>query len=141
MLEAVQDLLIAAVQKEAHPLVIQDKNWSKNLVYVQKNWLDSKYFQEATGGSDWATKDVMGFLSIMLSNIKMARELTASVFHPARRNAYLTQGPKTLVWLMPRNSWTSVFSLVEKKLPKSVGLWEILEHLSCYQNTKDGKLR
>ncbi|KAH0427778.1 hypothetical protein CcaCcLH18_09484 [Colletotrichum camelliae] len=141
MLEAVQDLLIAAVQKEAHPLVIQDKNWSKNLVYVQKNWLDSKYFQEATGGSDWATKDVMGFLSIMLSNIKMARELTASVFHPARRNAYLTQGPKTLVWLMPRNSWTSVFSLVERKLPESVGLWEILEHLSCYQNTKDGKLR
>ncbi|WQF84179.1 hypothetical protein CDEST_09193 [Colletotrichum destructivum] len=141
MLEAVQDLLIAAFQKEDHPLVIKQKNWMKNLVYVQKNWFDSKYFQEATGGSDWATKDVIGFLSIMLTNIKEARELTASIFHPLIRKGISTQGPKTLVWLMPRNSWTSVFSLVKKKLPESVQLWAILEHLACYQNTKDGKLK
>ncbi|KAK1976827.1 hypothetical protein LZ30DRAFT_733573 [Colletotrichum cereale] len=141
MLEAIQDLFVAAVQRKDHPLVIQDKDWSENLVYVQKNWFDSKYFQEVTEGSDWATKDVMGFLSIVLSNIKMAQELTASIFNPVKRKGRSTQGPKTLVWLMPRNYWTSVFSLVKKKLPEGVQLWEILEHLACYQNTKDEELK
>ncbi|KAK1997178.1 hypothetical protein LX36DRAFT_721516 [Colletotrichum falcatum] len=141
MLEGIQDLLIAAFRKEDHPLIIRDKSWMTKVVYVQKRWLDSKFFQELNGGSEWATKDVLGFLSLMLTNIKTAQELTANILQPSKRHALTTQGPKVLVWLMPRNYWTSVFSLVDKKLPKGVGLWAILEHLACYENTGDGKIK
>ncbi|KAJ0160994.1 hypothetical protein CTA2_6963 [Colletotrichum tanaceti] len=141
MLEAVQDLLVAHFRKEDHPLLPRNKKWMKNAVYVQENWLDSAYFQGAFGSSNWATKDVRGFLSIVLTNIKEARKLTASIFRPFKRFIISTQGPKVFVWLMPRHYWTSVFSLIEEKLPPNFQLWEVLEHLACYQNTKDGELK
>ncbi|KAK2050930.1 hypothetical protein LY76DRAFT_529514, partial [Colletotrichum caudatum] len=140
-LEAIQDLLIALFKKEDHPLLIKDKKWMKTVVYVQKNWLDSKFFQETTDGSAWATKDVLGFLSLLLTNIKSARELTASWYRPTLRKGNKTQGPKILVWIMPRMYWTTVFHSIKAKMPKGVELWMILEHLACYQNTKDGRLQ
>ncbi|KAJ0159065.1 hypothetical protein CTA2_10377 [Colletotrichum tanaceti] len=142
MLEAVHDLLIAAFHREKTSTSNKDKTWMKNTVYVEKTWLKSEYFRTQTRGSDWATKDVLGFLSIMLTNIKNAQKLSAPFWRYYRRTALRTQGPKTLVWLMPRNSWKSVFSLVENKLPdQGETLWDILEHLACYQNTPNRELR
>ncbi|KAK2016140.1 hypothetical protein LZ32DRAFT_645301 [Colletotrichum eremochloae] len=139
-LEAIQDLLIALFKREDHPLLIKDKNWMRNVVYVQKNWLDSKFFQEMTGGSAWATKDVMGFLSLLLTHIKSAQELTASRHSPTLRHAMRTQGPKILVWIMPRMYWTTVFHSIKHRMPQGVELWTILEHLACYRNSRDGGL-
>ncbi|KAK1566436.1 uncharacterized protein LY79DRAFT_572082 [Colletotrichum navitas] len=139
MLEGIQDLLTTAVKKERNPLVGVSSR--ANLVYIQKSWIDSNQFlKEATGGSYWATQDMLGFLSVVSSTMRAATELSAPFYQPGRKFLY-SLGPKGLIWIMPRHYWTSVFSLVRDKMPKDVKLWDILEHLACYRNTVDGQLQ
>ncbi|KAJ0164117.1 hypothetical protein CTA2_1723 [Colletotrichum tanaceti] len=144
MLEAIQDLIISAFKGENHPLVPRNPQRRGNIVYVEKTWLNSAYFKKKKTASklDWATKDVLGFLSIVLTNTKNAQELSAPIWNPRLRNTRMVSGPKSLLWLLPRNNWVSVFSLVKDKLPEEgKQLWDMLEHLACYQNTRTGKLK
>ncbi|KAK1953537.1 hypothetical protein LY78DRAFT_675155 [Colletotrichum sublineola] len=108
-----------------NPEILKDivEQVKESMVVVQndqgerdKSWVDSNQFlKEATGGSHWATKDVLGFLSLVLTNMKAARKLSAPIYQP-------------------------LFSLVRDKLPQDIKLWDLLEHLACYKNTMNDQL-
>ncbi|KAJ0162519.1 hypothetical protein CTA2_4429 [Colletotrichum tanaceti] len=143
MLEAIQDLLIAAFEGKKHPLLFSRKSPRRqDVVYVEKAWLNPIHFEELPGGINSVTKDVLGFLSIVLMNIKTAQVQEGLIWDERAKLGIPVAGPKVLGWIMPRNNWVSVFRLVQMRLPhRGSNLWNILEHLACYRNSKSGKLR
>ncbi|CAJ2502618.1 Uu.00g100120.m01.CDS01 [Anthostomella pinea] len=80
----------------------------------------------------WATKDVLGFFSIVLTYAKSAQELKGAVLD--------AHGAKALVSFTPRVYWTTVYEDVKDKIPGS--LWDIINVLACYQfgSSEDVKL-
>ncbi|KAJ0160784.1 hypothetical protein CTA2_7291, partial [Colletotrichum tanaceti] len=143
MLEAIQDLLIAAAKGEKHPLVSKSLvRLMRNVVYVEERWLYTvpPYFMGGTLNTNWATKDVLGFFSILLTNLKNSEDFRPMAEEEMDR-AQSTRN-QWAMWIKPRKDWDSVFIEVVDKLPeRGEGIWGILEHLACYKNTKSGALK
>lgn len=92
---------------------------TNHLVVVTKN-----YFKESPNGMDPDNldKDVLGFLSLVLSYAKAAHDLEKG------------ESPKLLITYMPRTDFNTIFAQVKARVPGD--LFKLIEHLACYKTDK-----
>lgn len=97
--------------------LLQSRYPNQNMVMVTKD-----FFQASPNGisSDSVGDDVLGFFSLVMSYAKAADKLD-------------DESPKTLMSIMPRTDFSTMFKLVKSDVPGT--LYDIVKTLSCYKNS------
>ncbi|KAL8875309.1 MAG: hypothetical protein Q9192_009069 [Flavoplaca navasiana] len=115
-LEAIHDLFRKAIANEASPLLPMFSP-ATNMILVTKD-----FFQSNPNGvsRDSVGDDVLGFFSLVISYAKRASRVT-------RDNS-----PKTIISIMPRTDWTSIFNQVRQAVPGQI--YELVKVLACYEH-------
>lgn len=137
MFEGIHDVIASSVTGAKHPLA-STPEWQDNMVLVTQDWFVADFFRSRPSASlaerdnhlAWVTKDVLGFLSMVVSMAKSAKILDPEDFSES-------QGPKVLSMPMLRSWWTTAYDQVKHKIPGQ--LWDIVEILSCYKMNSRGK--
>ncbi|KAK4690448.1 hypothetical protein P7C71_g6347, partial [Lecanoromycetidae sp. Uapishka_2] len=101
----------------------EDGNGDGYLIVVTQ-----KYFQSNTNGIDGSkvTDDVLAFCSLVLSYAKLASISLGP-----------TQSPKLFTTFMPRTEFTTIYTMVENKIPGD--LFTLFNSLACY-TTENGNV-
>ena len=132
-LEGIHELCRMSWQGIISPIMAQSEYMFKRFRFVTKFWLKGPKLDELFQGDlDWATHDVLGFLSIVVSMAKEAKYM--------KQNVDSLQGPKLTVPIMSRLYWTTNYSLVKDKFPTQ-DLWTIIENIACYENPPQFRIR
>lgn len=117
-LEAVQDLISAAMDGGQGSPLLSIKKPGRGLVMVTKD-----FFKTKPGGisSDDVKEDVLGFFSLVLSYAKGAEILDEE------------QSPKDITNIMPRSDFKTIFDQVKQAVPAQQ-LYDIVKALACFEN-------